>query len=221
MGGSSKLLLPLGDETMLSKAAWAALEYCDPVIVVTGKDESLVQRGLEREILGQAIPGQNLDGEDLWRNNPLRERRFVFVHNPFWAQGRLSSLRAGIKVLKNNPEGFFLAHADMPFVDPGVYRKLSETARARKAAGFAPAMIFPSMGGKKGHPVFFPLAFAPAIKAASEPESLKEAVSSLEQISVEIPCEGIFEDIDSPEDYERLCHKYGLAGGGLRKEIEP
>lgn len=191
MGGFSKLLLPLGGRTIAARATRAAIEFCDPVIVVTGKDG---------ESLRESLEAQGLSGE-----------RFIFTHNPRWAEGRVGSLKAGIKALAKNPEGFFLAHADMPFVEPGVYRSLGDAAAARKAAGFPPALLFPSMRGKKGHPVFFPFTFTKELLEAGEGESLKKVVRELEQAWVETTCEGIFEDIDSPEDYERLLKKYGLA----------
>ena len=140
MGGASKLLLPLGGETVAARAVRSALEYCDPLIVVTGKDESLLRKSLER--------------------SGFSDEQVIFVHNPRWAEGRVSSLWAGMQALKNDWEGFFLAHADMPFVDPGVYRALSEAAALRRAAFLSQALIFPALKGKPGHPVFFPPAFA-------------------------------------------------------------
>jgi molybdenum cofactor cytidylyltransferase len=191
MGSFSKLLLPLGEGTIAARAVRAAIEFCDPVIVVTGKDG---------ESLRESLEAQGFSGE-----------RFIFTPNPNWAEGRVGSLKAGIKALAKNSEGFFLAHADMPFVDPGVYRSLGDAAAARKAAGLPPALLFPSMGGVKGHPVFFPFTFAQELLEAGKGESLKKAVRGLEQACVETTCEGIFEDVDSPEDYKRLLDKYGLA----------
>jgi hypothetical protein len=69
----------------------------------------------------------------------------------------------------------------MPFVDPGVYKALAEAAAARKTAQLPPALLFPSIKGKKGHPVFFPFSFLPFLPAVREAESLKETVSKLEQ----------------------------------------
>lgn len=193
MKGGAKLLLPLGGETVLARAARAAIEHCDPLVVVTGKDGDLVRESLKR--------------------SGLFREKLIFAHNPRWMEGRVGSLRAGVAALGNNQEGFFLAHADMPFVDPGVYKALAEAAAARKTAQLPPALLFPSIKGKKGHPVFFPFSFLPFLLAVREAESLKETVSKLEQAWVETACDGILEDIDKPEDYERLLRKYGLAEG--------
>jgi molybdenum cofactor cytidylyltransferase len=198
MSGGSKLLLALGGETVAARAVRSALEYCDPLIVVTGKDESLLRKSLER--------------------SGFSDERLIFVHNPRWAGGRVSSLRAGMRALEKTREGFFLAHADMPFIDPDVYLALNQAAAARKAALLPPALIFPTINGKPGHPVFFPIAFAPILAAVRAAESLKEAVSGLAREYIETDCEGTVEDIDSPEDYDRLCRKYGLAGSGLQSD---
>jgi len=207
MKGGSKLLLPLGDGNILVKAAKAALEYCNPLIVVTGKDSLLVEECLKRAGLERADKGHtSLTGG-------AATKRLVFVNNPRWTDGRIASIRAGIKALYSGAEGFFLSHADMPFIDPAVYRNLSEAVKARQSAGFPPSLVFPSMEGKKGHPVFFPSDFIPAILATRQAESLKTAVGCLRQVNVETTCEGIFEDIDSPQDYKRLCSKYGFTDG--------
>jgi len=188
MGSFSKLLLPLGGETVVARAVRAAIESCDPVIVVIGKEGESLREDLERK----SFSGGKL----------------IFAPNPKWAEGRVGSLKTGIKALGKTPEGFFLAHADMPFVDSGVYRSLGEAAAARRAAGLPPALLFPSIHGKRGHPVFFPFAFAPKLLESGESESLKTTVGALDQACVETTCEGILEDIDSPEDYEMLLAKY-------------
>ncbi len=193
MGRHSKLLLPLGERTVLIRALEAASVFCDPLVVVTGEDDKVLRI--------------NLDGFN------TKGRSLSIIHNAHWKEGRVSSLICGMDALKGEYGGFFIAHADMPFVDASVYLRLSDAAAVRAASGLQPAVIFPSCDGRRGHPVFIPDYAAPGILALRSGESLKALMETLRCIDVETSCTGIFEDLDTPEDYRALSARYGFLSG--------
>lgn len=105
--GRQKLLLPLGGETVVRHIAGTILQVARPLVVVTGK------AGAE---ISSALDGLS----DL-----------IIVDNPRWQEGMVSSAQAGIgALLRVCPDcpGFFLHHADKPFVLPDVFAALAARA---------------------------------------------------------------------------------------------
>jgi len=209
--GRPKLLLPLDGEPVVRRTARIVLAHCRPLIVVTGAG---------RENIEAALAG--LDN-------------IVFVHNPDWKEGRVTSVLAGIEALPIDCPGFFLHHADMPFVDETVFAALSRAAsRQLAAAGYpgapehptaaagrsnapvapaapAPVALVAGRNGKAGHPVYFPASYIPAIQAQRTGERLMDVLVALGSLIVETGCDGVLEDMDSPEEYAALASKYGLS----------
>lgn len=185
--GSHKLLLSIGGEPMVRRTARIALRKSRPLIVVTGFGRAEVEA---------ALAGL----EDI-----------TFVHNPEWAAGMVGSAVAGIRVLPDGCQGFFLHHADMPFVDEGVFAALRRAAVERQRAGGAPLAIVAGRKGAAGHPVYFPASYTPGILALEAGERLKSVLDERGSLIVETGCDGILEDIDVPEDLDFLTGKYGQA----------
>lgn len=175
--GSHKLLLPVGGEVMIRRTARIALARCYPLIVVTGYASGAVEEALVR-----------LDGVST-------------VFNPAWTTGRVSSVIRGIESLPATCPGFFLHHADMPFVSEAAFDALEG------AMGGDVALVA-GRSGKPGHPVYFPSCYIPAILDLAQGESLKRVLDDKGSIIVETGCDGVLEDMDSPEDYAALCRKY-------------
>lgn len=194
--GRPKLLLSLDGEPVVRRTARIALAHCRPLIVVTG---------FGRENIEAALTG--LDD-------------IVFVHNPDWKEGRVTSVLAGIEALPIDCPGFFLHHADMPFVDETVFAALSRAASLQLAAAGRPVApnapvalvaLVAGRNGKAGHPVYFPASYIPAIQAKRTGEKLMGVLAALGSLIVETGCDGVLEDMDSPEEYAALAAKYGLS----------
>jgi molybdenum cofactor cytidylyltransferase len=185
--GARKLLLPVGGEPMVRRAVLSILSSCHPVILVTGCGAPEVEAALA-----------GLDG-------------LIIVRNPRWSEGRVASAIAGIDDLPKGCPGFFLHHADMPFVEARVFSLLAEEACARRpATDSAEVALVAARLGQPGHPVYFPASYIPAIRAVGSGERLRPVLDSLGFRLVETGCDGVVEDIDSPEDYAALIAKYGL-----------
>lgn len=190
--GSHKLLLSIDGEKVVRRTARIALARCHPLVVVTGYG---------REAVEEALAG--LDG-------------IILLFNPAWEKGRVGSAIKGIEALPAAGPGFFLHHADMPFVSEAVFDVLEKAIQGGEDAAHGPVDIVYIAGnsGKPGHPVYFPSSRIPAIQVLGKGESLKRVLDDKGFLIVETGCDGVLEDMDNTSDYAALCRKYGVADGG-------
>jgi molybdenum cofactor cytidylyltransferase len=187
--GKPKLLLPIGGKPMVRRTAEIALSVCSPLIVVTGCGREGVEGALA-----------SLEAVAL-------------IHNEAWNEGMVRSAIAGLGALPRGVPGFFLHHGDMPFVSADAFSLLARAADLREKEGAAALALVASRSGHSGHPVYFPISYAPAILALAGGERLKSVLDRLGSILIETGCDGVLEDIDSREDYETLLAKYGQGAG--------
>jgi len=186
--GANKLLLPLGNETVVRRAARTLLVGCSPLIVVTGRERGKIEKALG------GVPD------------------IIFTFNADWEKGMIGSAIQGIDALPDKNIPFFLHHADMPFISKNVLDALYAAEKQRDDAGLRPLALMASLDGIAGHPVLFPSSYIPAIRAAGQGERLKGIVEGLGCLLVETGCEAVLEDIDNPGEFAALCEKYGLSG---------
>jgi CTP:molybdopterin cytidylyltransferase MocA len=104
------------------------------------------------------------------------------------------SIHAALPAVRG--EAFFIAHADMPFVDPESYRSL---AAAREARMIEAAFVASHLG-RAGHPVLLPSAWIPGILALPPGDRLRPFLSDKPSVGVETG-PGALRDIDTPEEY--------------------
>lgn len=135
-----------------------------------------------------------------WRAEELErlfagEPRVVPARNPLWETGMFCSQQVGIALVRS--DRFFVTPADMPLIGPAVYAAL--------LAGSPADAVFPVFGGRRGHPVLFSSAVAPAVLAA-DPASgrLKDIARGLACAEVQWTDDSILRDIDTRQDYEEV-----------------
>jgi molybdenum cofactor cytidylyltransferase len=75
---------------------------------------------------------------------------FFEVHNPAFAQGLSSSLKAGIAALPPDVKGVVILLADMPFVTAGL---IDQLIGSFEEAAVEPDAVVPIRGGQRGNPV--------------------------------------------------------------------
>ncbi|MFA5852661.1 MAG: nucleotidyltransferase family protein [Spirochaetales bacterium] len=184
--GSHKLLLPLAGEPMVRMTAKIVLARCSPLVVVTGYGKEGVEAALE-----------GLSG-------------ILFVHNAEWRAGMARSAIIGIDALPQGVPGFFLHHADMPFVSASAFDLLARAAAERESSGAEPIALVAGRKGQGGHPVYFPISYRAAITALGGGERLKSVLDQRGFLIVETGSDGVLEDVDEPEAYTALAAKYGL-----------
>jgi molybdenum cofactor cytidylyltransferase len=173
MGGPNKLVAEIGGRPLVRIAAEQALaSRAAPVIVVTGH---------QRERVEAALAGL-----------PVR-----LVHNPDFAQGLGTSVRAGIAAVPTDADGAVVCLGDMPQVDAGLINAL--------IAAFDPARgalaVMPTIDGKRGNPVLWSRRFFPDLMALEGDVGARTLIGRYGEAVIEVPMTGTaaLVDVDTPE----------------------
>jgi molybdenum cofactor cytidylyltransferase len=184
--GEPKQLLKFEGETLLRRAARAALEtQYRPVVIVLGFCASAMQEEVA-----------TLDARP--------------VVNQLWSEGMSSSIRRGLQALEASApdaiEAAILMLCDQPFVTGDVIRRLADAYRASGALVVASEY---EAGGEKtlGVPALFSRPLFPELMALCGTEGAKRIIArhKAEAASVAVP-EAAF-DVDTPGDYRALSER--------------
>jgi len=125
------------------------------------------------------------------------------VVNPRADEGQLSSLIAGLDAIDEpGVDAVLVTLVDVPLVAAPAIRQLL----ARAAISTAP-ILRAVHHGAHGHPVLFKRETFAALRAANPAEGAKAVVRAARVEDVETGDPGVLEDVDTPEDYERLVGK--------------
>jgi CTP:molybdopterin cytidylyltransferase MocA len=124
------------------------------------------------------------------------------VHNPDWASGMGSSLRAGLAALPAAAEAVVIALADQPLVGPEAVRRLVAARRAGAAVAVA------TYGGRRRNPVLIAREhFAEVAELAVGDVGARPFLRRHAALVTEVPCDDVADpaDIDTAEDLARLA----------------
>jgi molybdenum cofactor cytidylyltransferase len=173
MGAVNKLIAEIGGKPLVRIAAEQALaSRASPVIVVTGHEHGRVE---------QALNGL-----------PVK-----LAHNPDYAEGLGTSLKAGIAAVPDDADGAIVCLGDMPQVNAALIDKL--------IAAFDPArgalVVVPSIAGRRGNPVVWSRRFFHDLMAIDGDIGARHLIGSYAEAVVEVPLEGdaALTDVDTPE----------------------
>ena len=126
------------------------------------------------------------------------------VQNPRWAEGRTTSIQAGLRALEEcAPSAFQLWPVDVCLVSGAMLTALLEAARARPDA----LAWVPSHADRRGHPLLVAWAAAPRFLALPPDRPAREVVralaaeGALEHVLVDDPT--VLVDLDTPDDVAR------------------
>ncbi len=183
MGGPNKLVAEIGGKPLVRIAAEQALaSRAKPVIVVTGH---------QRERVEAALAGL-----------PVR-----LVHNPDFADGLATSVKAGIAAVPATADGAVICLGDMPQVDAALIDRLIAAFDPEKGA----LAVMPTIGGKRGNPVLWSRRFFPDLMTIEGDVGARNLIGRYGEAVVEVPVTGkaALTDIDTPEALD-----------GIRAEIE-
>jgi molybdenum cofactor cytidylyltransferase len=178
MGAVNKLIAEIGGKPLVRIAAEQALaSHARPVIVVTGH---------EREKVEAALSGL-----------PVR-----FVHNPDYAEGLGTSLKAGIAAVPEDADGAIVCLGDMPQVDGALIDKLIAAFDPEKGA----LVVTPSIDGRRGNPVVWSRRFFNDLMAIQGDIGARHLIGNYAEAVVEVPVsgEGALIDVDTPESFSAV-----------------
>jgi CTP:molybdopterin cytidylyltransferase MocA len=125
----------------------------------------------------------------------------VEVHNPLWRQGQLTSLQAGLRALPVDVPAAFFCPVDCPLFRDDTVAALWSVFQAQPTA-----FVIPRQGDRRGHPVLAgPRAIASllALPASAQARDVVHRFRP-ETTYVDVDDPGIFADIDTPADYQRI-----------------
>lgn len=175
MGAENKLTADLSGKPMVRCAAQAALgSRARPVVAVVGH---------EAEAVRAALAGLDVG----------------IVHNPDFATGLASSLRAGIRAVPADCGGALVLLGDMPQITAEHLDRLI-------AAFVADAIIVPTQAGKRGNPVLWPAVyFAEMRQLVGDAGARSLMAAHTDQVrDVDLGTDAIFADVDTPDALARL-----------------
>jgi molybdenum cofactor cytidylyltransferase len=126
----------------------------------------------------------------------------TFVENPDYAQGQLSSLLAGLRVVdRPGVVASLVTLVDVPLIAVSTVRAVINQYHATHAP-----VVRPVRGAEHGHPVLIDRSRFDALRHADPGLGAKGVVRAHASAKGDVPVddEGAFADADTPIEYERL-----------------
>jgi CTP:molybdopterin cytidylyltransferase MocA len=136
--------------------------------------------------------------EELWPS--LEGLGVQPVFNPRFEEGMYASLVAGVQSLGPEVDAFFMLPIDLPLVRQQTLESLMSVDHP---------VVYPAFQGERGHPPRIATALREPIVAWSGEQGLKGLLARFdaEAVAVEVPDEGILQDMDTPADYQRILER--------------
>jgi molybdenum cofactor cytidylyltransferase len=178
MGGPNKLLAEIGGRPLVRIAAEEALaSHARPVIVVTGHQRDKVEAALA--------------GLDVKR-----------VHNPDFAEGLSTSVRAGLAAVPDEVDGAIVCLGDMPQVTAPLIDKLVAAFDPERGA----LVVVPTIDGKRGNPVVWARRFFPELMTLDGDIGARHLIGRYPEAVSEVALadSAALTDVDTPEALVRV-----------------
>lgn len=147
-------------------------------------------------------------GSDESRIRPvLQAQECLVVTTPDVDAGPIASLRAALGALKTaRPAAVLVWPVDFPHVRIATVERMVEAHQRTRA----PAVV-PAFGGHRGHPVIWDQALFPELETseAAGRDGARAVLRAHEREAVTVPVDdpAVTDDINTPEDYERLVRE--------------
>lgn len=173
--GGNKLTADLHGKAILLRVIDAALDSgVRPIIVVTGHQAAAVTES-------------------------LAERDVVIIHNPDYADGQSTSLRAGIACLPSDLDGVAVLLGDMPDVRADTIDRL---VHCFIGSGLPDAVV-PVCSGQRGNPVILGTRLFAAVMTLTGDRGAKSLLTGDRVVEMETNDAAVLRDIDTIGDLEK------------------
>ncbi len=186
------LLMAAGESTRMGSPkqllAWdggTLIEYQVRQLKEAGTDHIVVVLGHLADQIRESLTGLDVD----------------VVINGIYKEGRASSVRAGAQSLKEGTEAVIIISVDQPRPS-SIIKKVMEAHKSAKSL-----ITIPAFRGKRGHPTVFAGQLIGELSRVTEENlGLREVVTrhSDEVATVEVDSPLVIEDLNTPEDYQRV-----------------
>lgn len=173
--GRPKMLLPWGEETVLS--------HVISVFRKSGLEDILVVTGGARDEVERLVSKSNVR----------------IVHNSDFASGEmLSSIQCGLRELTRQTRGVLIGLGDQPQVQAGSVRRVCGAFEETKSR-----IVVPSFQMRRGHPWLVARPLWEELLTMKSPQSPRDFLNThreeIQYVNVDNP--SILADLDTPEDY--------------------
>jgi molybdenum cofactor cytidylyltransferase len=179
MGTLNKLLIEIDGVPMVRRVVEMLRQSkAEPIVVVTGH---------ERERVAAALQGLSV----------------TLVHNPDYAQGLSTSLKAGIGALGTGVDGAVVCLGDMPRVSAAEVDRLIGAFNPVEGRG----IVVPTLDGKRGNPVLWSRQFFAEMTQVAGDVGARHLIGAYPEIVVEVEMasDGVLTDIDTPQALAKLA----------------
>jgi molybdenum cofactor cytidylyltransferase len=183
--GRAKLLLPLGESTVLEHVLSAVrLAGVAPILVVVAPDADALAN--LATVAGAHVFRLPEDTPDM---------RATCLHGLAWLDEHFHP---------HGDDGWLLLPADHPTVRPEVVRCLL----AARQENHDKTIIVPTHDGRRGHPTWLSWSHAAAIRTLPSEQGLNAFIRARAAETLELawPSDEILRDLDTPEDYQALLN---------------
>lgn len=174
------MLLPLGDSSVVSQTFKELVNSgVNEIVVVTGNDSDLVQSEI--------------------RNRKSEISRIV--QNPDYEKGLTTSIQVGLRAV-GDADAVMVCMSDMPLIKSEDYRFLMDSFANQNEY----SIQVPFYRGQKGNPVIFGRQHFNEILNHTEMNGCSGVVrrNSSSVCRIEVSSDRFIQDIDTPNDYQRL-----------------
>ncbi len=179
MGKTNKLIAKVDDTPMVRIVAHAAVaSRVDSVLVVTGHERESVE--------------STLDGLEV-----------TCIHNPDYANGLSTSLKAGIDALQKNIDRAIILLGDMPLIEASMIDRMLKASDTTNGS-----IIIATSNGRRGNPVLWPRAFFDDLQTIEGDIGARQIIGrNLDRIGEVELGEAARLDIDTPEALAGMSKK--------------
>lgn len=179
MLGPNKLLLNLGQETIISRTYNALrLSQVNQIVVVTGRDEPSIKAAIM------------LKAED------------QYAHNEVYQNGMTSSIQTGLEEIEES-EALMVCLGDMPLLTSGDYDLL---INAFRQDGAKDKILVPWFKDNRANPVIFGRDYFKEILSHQSPNGCSGIIKNHSQkvLNLQVDNERFIRDIDTADDFKQL-----------------
>jgi len=178
-GASNKLLQPMADGRPIALAAAQNLIQAIPTCIAVVRPENTALAAL------------------------LQQAGLTVLACKESEQEMADSLSAAIRFSTNFEaarQGFVIALADMPYIQPATIRTIANSLNSSES------ITIPTYHGQRGHPVGFAAKYRSELENLQGDEGARSIVKRYADAVCLLACEdaGILADIDTPQDLERI-----------------
>ncbi len=180
--GQQKMLLPLGDSTVVETVVDAILG-------------ASVAKSATTIVVVSAHAGT---GHDIARK--LADRPMTTVENPDSHGEMLSSVRCGLRALPSDCDAAVIALGDQPSIGSELIDELVAAFRKSEKG-----IVVPEYAGKRGHPLVLSSKYFPEVLSNFDELGLRGllAANSSDVLAMPAANREVLDDMDEPDDYSR------------------